>query len=144
MPIVLLSNEYSEKNNQIFFDSIISPSAVNDNFFNEINFLSPFGSGNPEPKFVVQNLEVLKSTIVGENHIKSLLVGQDGSVVKSVTFNAVKTELETYLLAKNRKKINIFGKLSLNEWKGKKNVEFIIDDISVNKTKYNEVPSSNG
>ena len=133
-----------KKNNQIFFDSIISPSAVNDNFFNEINFLSPFGSGNPEPKFVVQNLEVLKSTIVGENHIKSLLVGQDGSVVKSVTFNAVKTELETYLLAKNRKKINIFGKLSLNEWKGKKNVEFIIDDISVNKTKYNEVPSSNG
>ena len=27
---------------------------------------------------------------------------------------------------------NIAGKLSLNEWKGEKNVEFIIDDISVN------------
>ena len=89
-------------------------------------------------------LEVLKSTIVGESHIKSLLIGQDGSVVKSVTFNAVKTELESYLFAKNRKKINIFGKISLNEWKGKKNVEFIIDDISVNKTVNNSVPSSNG
>ena len=35
-------------------------------------------------------------------------------------------------------------KLSLNEWKGQKNVEFIIDDISVNKTINNSVPSSNG
>ncbi len=81
------------QSNKIFFDLEISPSAINNNFYNEINSLSPFGSGNPEPKFVVQNLKVLKSTIVGENHIKSLLVGQDGSVVKSVTFNAVKTEL---------------------------------------------------
>ena len=29
--------------------------------------------------------------------------------------------------------LNIAGKLTLNEWKGQKNVEFIIDDISVNK-----------
>ena len=126
-----------KKSNEIFFDSIISPSAVNHDFYNEINSLSPFGSGNPEPKFVIENLELIKSTIVGDKHIKSILVGQDGSVVKSVTFNAVETDLEAYLFAKNRKKINIFGKLSLNEWKGKKNVEFIIDDISVNKSKYN-------
>ncbi len=126
-----------KKSNEIFFDLIISPSALNQDFYNEINSLSPFGSGNPEPKFVIENLELIKSTIFGDKHIKSILVGLDGSVVKSVTFNAVKTELETYLFAKNRKKINIFGKLSLNEWKGKKNVEFIIDDISVNKSKYN-------
>ena len=126
-----------KKSNEIFFDSIISPSAVNHDFYNEINSLSPFGSGNPEPKFVIENLELIKSTIVGDKHIKSILVGQDGSVVKSVTFNAVETDLEAYLFAKNQKKINIFGKLSLNEWKGKKNVEFIIDDISVNKSKYN-------
>ena len=133
-----------KKNDEIFYDSIISPSALNENFYYEINSLSPFGSGNPEPRFVIENLEILKSSIVGEKHIKSVLGGGDGSTVKSVTFNAVSTNLQSYLLANNRKKINIFGKLSLNEWKGKKNVEFIIDDISVNKTIKNLVPSSNG
>ena len=132
------------KTNALFFDSKISPSALNENFFLEINSLSPFGSGNPEPRFVIEDLELLKSSIVGERHIKSLLTAQDGSVVKSVTFNAMKTDLEPYLLSKKRKKINIFGKLSLNEWKGRRNVEFIIDDISVNKTVNNSVPSSNG
>ena len=133
-----------KKNNEIFYDCVISPSALNENFYEEINVLSPFGSGNPEPRFVIENLVILKSSIVGENHIKSVLAGDDGSTVKSVTFNAVSTNLESLLLANNRKKINILGKLSLNEWKGKKNVEFIIDDISVNKTIKNLVPSSNG
>ena len=133
-----------KKNNQIFFDSIISPSALNQDFYDEINTLSPFGSGNPEPKFVIQDLQLLKSSVVAEKHIKSLFTAPDGTVVKSVTFNAVKSELESYLLAKNQNKINIFGKLSLNEWKGQKNVEFIIDDISVNKTNNKMVPSSNG
>ena len=145
-----INNKFSKvlknitKNDILSFDSKISASALNEDFYTEINTLSPFGSGNPEPRFVIENLELLKSSIVGEKHIKSIFVAPDGSVVKSVTFNAVKSNLESYLLSKKRKKINIVGKISLNEWKGEKNVEFIIDDISVNKTINNSVPSSNG
>ena len=125
------------KTNNLFYDSKISPSALNENFYSEINLLSPFGSGNPEPRFVIESLELLKSSIVGEKHIKTIFTAPDGSVVKCVTFNAIKTDLETYLLRKDRKKINILGKLSLNEWKGQRKVEFIIDDISVNKANIN-------
>ena len=132
------------KKNILLFDAKISPSALNEGFFSEVNSLSPFGSGNPEPKFVVENLELLKSSVVADKHIRYLLSAPDGSAVKGIAFNAIKTNLETYLLSKNRKKFNILGKLSLNEWKGQKKVEFIIDDISVNKTINNTVPSSNG
>ena len=125
------------KTNNLFYDFKISPSALNENFYSEINLLSPFGSGNPEPRFVIESLELLKSSIVGEKHIKTIFTAPDGSVVKCVTFNAIKTGLETYLLTKDRKKINILGKLSLNEWKGQRKVEFIIDDISVNKVNIN-------
>ena len=31
-----------------------------------------------------------------------------------------------------KKKINIAGKVRLNEWKGKRNIEFLIEDISLN------------
>ncbi len=132
------------KKNILLFDTKISPSALNESFFLEVNSLSPFGSGNPEPKFVVENLELLKSSVVADKHIRSLLSAPDGSAIKSIAFNAINTDLETYLLSKNRKKFNILGKLTLNEWKGQKKVEFIIDDISVNKAITNTVPSSNG
>ena len=128
----------------LYLDSIIAPSALNLDFYNRIDLLSPFGSGNPEPRFIIENLKTINGKIVGEKHIKSVLIGPDGSTIKTIAFNAIANDLGAYLLKKNIKPFNIAGKLSLNEWKGQSNVEFIIDDISVNKTFKNTVPSSIG
>ena len=121
----------SSKVVDLFLDTIIAPSAVNEKFYEEIEFLAPFGSGNNEPKFAIENLKVIKSNIIGNNHIKSILIGKDGSVIKSIAFNAKDSPLEGFLDNKNKKKINIAGKMNLNEWKGNKSVQFIIEDISL-------------
>ena len=122
------------KKNCLYFDSSISASALNLEFYEKIDMLAPFGSGNPEPKFLLEGAKVLKSLVVGERHIKSILLIKDGSNIKTITFNAVETDLGQFLLNNKTNTFDILGKLSLNEWKGEKNVEFIIDDISVNKT----------
>ena len=133
-----------KKERPMFLDSIISPTAINIDFYNQVNTLAPFGSGNPEPKFMIENLKTINGKVVGEKHIKSVLIGADGSTIKTIAFNSSENDLAAYLLKKNAKTFNIAGKLSLNEWKGQSNVEFIIDDISVNKTFKNKVPSSIG
>ncbi len=143
-------NKFKNLNKQLlikktlFLDDRIAPSAVSLDFFNKINVLSPFGSGNPEPKFIIENLKSVNSKIVGDNHIKSVLVGPEGSNIKTIAFNAASNELGAYLLKNNKSSFNIAGKLSLNEWRGQKNVEFIIDDISVIKNDKKKVPSSIG
>ena len=137
-------NEDLKSVKPLLLDSIIAPSAVNLEFYNKVELLSPFGSGNPEPKFIIENVKTINGKIVGEKHIKSVLIGEDGSTIKSIAFNAAENVLGSYLLRKNNKSFNIAGKLSLNEWRGQSNVEFIIDDISVNKTFKNTVPSSIG
>jgi len=126
-------NMQLEKKLDLYFDSTIAPSAINYEFYQKINTLSPFGSGNSEPKFVIENVKLIKSNIVGEKHIKSIFEGADGSIFKSITFNSVSNNLGAHLLTKSSKNLNILGKLSLNQWKGQTNVEFIIDDISVIK-----------
>ena len=128
----------------LLIDCKIAPSAVNLDFYEKVNILSPFGSGNPEPKFYIEDLKPVNSKVVGERHIKSVLIGPEGSSIKTIAFNAVDNELGAYLLKKKSNIFNIAGKLSLNEWRGQKNVEFIIDDISVNKNHKNKVPSSIG
>ena len=122
----------SSKIINLYLDSIIAPSALNEKFYEEINYLSPFGSGNSEPKFVIENLKVIKSDFISDKHIKSILSGKDGTIIKSIAFNAINGPMELILNKKNKKKFNIAGKMSLNEWKGKKNIEFIIEDISLN------------
>ncbi len=116
-------------NANLYLDSLIAPSALNNNFFNEIESLGPFGSGNNEPRFVIENIKIISSSIVGENHIKSTMLGNDGFVFKGFARNARNSHLEPYLI-NYKKKINIAGKMRLNEWKGKKNIEFIIEDVS--------------
>ena len=137
-------NENLKTEKPLLLDSVIAPSAVNLDFYNKVALLSPFGSGNPEPKFVIEDVKTINGKIVGEKHVKSVLVGGDGSTIKSIAFNATENDLGGYLLKKNNKLFNIAGKLSLNEWRGQSNVEFIIDDISVNKTFKKTVPSSIG
>ena len=116
----------------LYLDSIIAPSALNEVFFEEINSLSPFGSGNTEPKFVIENIKVISANIVANNHIKSVLVGKDGTVFKSFAWNAINGPLEPFLINKNKKRINIAGKIRLNEWRGERKVEFMIEDVALN------------
>ena len=136
-------NNNDLKKNCLYLDSSISASALNLEFYKKIDKLAPFGSGNPEPKFLLEDAKVLKSLVVGEKHIKSILLIKNGSNIKTITFNAIETDLGQFLLNNRTNTFDIVGKLSLNEWKGEKNVEFIIDDISVNKIQ-KMVPSSIG
>ena len=39
------------------------------------------------------------------------------------------SQLEPYLTKKKGPTFNVAGKMHLNDWNGKKNVEFIIEDI---------------
>ena len=117
-----------EKTN-LYLDSAIAPSALNEEFYDEVNFLAPFGSGNTEPKFMIENLKVIKSNVVGENHIKLLLSGDDGSVFSGFAPNSINTPLEPFLTMNKKKKINVAGKMTLNVWQGKKKVEFMIEDV---------------
>jgi len=121
----------SSKDINLHLDSIIAPSALNEVFFNEINLFAPFGSGNLEPNFVIENIKVLSSNFVGNRHIKSLLIAKDGSTFNAFAWNARDTSLETYLEKDQKNKINIAGNIRLNEWMGKKEIQFNIVDIAV-------------
>ncbi len=116
----------------LYIDTIIAPSALNEEFYEQVNKLAPYGSGNAEPKFVIENIKVISANIVGNNHIKLIMSGKDGFVFKGFVWNGRNSPLEPFLNKKNKKLINIAGKMRLNEWQGKKNIEFIVDDVSVN------------
>ena len=107
--------------------------------------MAPFGSGNPEPRFVIEKLKPVRTKVIQDKHISAVFLGSDGTSFKGIAFNAKNNNIGQYLMSKINSTLNIVGKMSLNEWKGEKKVEFIIDDISVNKNKNNkEVPSSIG
>ena len=99
-------NEDLKKEKPLYLDSVISSSAVNLDFFQKVNCLAPFGSGNPEPRFMIENLNTINGKVVGDKHVKSILIGKDGSTIKSIAFNATDNDLIDLI----KKRTNIYSK----------------------------------
>ena len=121
----------SSKEKDLFIDSIISDFALNEEFFNEVRQLAPFGSGNREPRFIIKNIKILKSTKLKDVHIKAFCKTENNHSLNVISFNSVENEIGSYLLNSRNKSFNLAGRLSLNEWNGKRTVEFILDDLAI-------------
>ena len=61
-----------------------------------------------------------------------MLLGKDGTAFRSFARNAKNSQLGQILINNNKKMFNAAGKMRLNEWQGNKDIEFIIEDISIN------------
>ena len=116
----------------LYLDSLILPTALNVEFYKNIEILCPFGAGNPEPKFLIEDLKLVDSNIVSKQHIKAIFYSKSNKVIKAIAYNSVGTILESYLIKNNKSTMNIAGTLISNHWNGKNNIEFVINDISVN------------
>ena len=110
------------------YDSELSGSAVNKNLYNEINKLAPFGNGNSLPLFLIKNVKVIKSRIVGQNHINSILKSNTGASINSICFNCTNSKIGEYLLS-YKKKINIVGQINENSFNNKKSIQLNIKDL---------------
>ena len=114
----------------MYFDALLSPSSVNETFLEDINLLAPFGSGNAEPIFVLEGLKVVNSKILSNKHIKVIMSARSGDIIECIAYNSINSPMEPYLNKSYNKELNIAGKIILNEWRGKKKVEFVISDIA--------------
>jgi single-stranded-DNA-specific exonuclease len=125
-------NDYL-KNNKNFepifnYDSELSGTAINKNFNYEINKLAPFGNGNSLPTFLIKNVKIIKSRIVGENHINSIIKPNIGPSINTICFDCANSEIGDYLLS-YKKKISIIAHIIENSFNNKKSIQLNIKDL---------------
>ena len=128
--LLKIYNKSKRDNNNFFFiDSYLESSAINNELIKKINTLEPYGSGNKEPVFAFENFKVCKVIETNNNHVKVVI--QKGSFyLNAICFNSKNKDIGNYLL-NYKKNFNVAGKIKLNEWNGKTNIELIIEDIQL-------------
>jgi len=110
-------------------DSVLSLHSLTTDLVDKINMLAPYGAGHAEPRFALTGVKVFKARVVGENHISLFLQDSSGgSSIKAIAFRAMDSELGELLLKSASIPLNVAGHVTINEWNGKRNVNFQILD----------------
>jgi len=116
--------------NELSLDLALSPSGATTGLVEEIARLGPFGSGNPEPLVVVLDARVAFADLVGKDHVRLRLAGQDGARLDAIAFRAASTPLGEGLLKARGKTIHAAGRLKADEWNGRVRVQLQIEDAA--------------
>jgi single-stranded-DNA-specific exonuclease len=107
-------------------DSELDFSEISDDLIDNLELLTPFGSGNPEPLFLAKNIKVVDSRIVGQSHRRMILgqaAGYPTRTVPAIHFNARDED------AQNHHFEQIVFRLHWNRWKGQKTAQIVIEDL---------------
>jgi single-stranded-DNA-specific exonuclease len=111
-------------------DAVLQPGAARADLVQRLDEIGPYGAGNPEPRFVLPEAQILGPQVVGENHVRCTLLGMDGARLKAIAFRALDSELGEALLRRQGLPLHLAGKLRLDTWAGGDAVQFIIEDVA--------------
>lgn len=124
--MVKTADEVIEEKNLIpilKIDAEIDPSDIDDSLVEIVKELEPFGMGNPEPVFVLRDVEFVEARAVGKEgkHLKFIIRSSDGKVFSGIGFglNGISTS----------GKKDIAFNLVENNWRGKTDIELKIRDV---------------
>lgn len=109
-----------------WIDVVMPMSYVTPKLVEQLEVLEPFGAGNPKPVFAQKSLLVVRADLIGtgKNVMKLLLEDENHN-----RFSAVKFRCDWRSLPNVGDYVNLTYYPSINEFNGRKNIEFIIDEI---------------
>jgi single-stranded-DNA-specific exonuclease len=90
-----------------YFDSIISVNEINNTLLDVIDQLEPFGMGNPQPKFLINDIKFNQIKILKDKHLLIFFQNDFSQKLKAICFNCIGTKLGDYLLNYKKHKLSI-------------------------------------
>ena len=128
-------NEYAvtqqvagEMGEEVQIDKVLEISDLTVDAIEEINQLAPFGTDNPKPTFLLDDVEVQSIRKIGADgtHLK-MSVQLDQYLLDSIGFGF--GELVDKIPEKTV--LSTIGKLEINEWNGARKLQFRVEDVAV-------------
>lgn len=113
-------------------DAVLTVASATSLLLSKLEMVGPFGMGNPEPRFVLSNVQILRSDILSGEHIRCIVKDYQGkATLTAMAFRSLETPLGQALLSTSGKPCHIAGRLRLNRWQGNETVQLLVDDLAI-------------
>ncbi|MCH8347117.1 MAG: single-stranded-DNA-specific exonuclease RecJ [Proteobacteria bacterium] len=120
----------ARQDRRLALDGVLSANGATVDLASRLEQLGPFGSGFASPLFAFADLALIKSDLVGKNHVRTIFAGKDGGRIKGIAFRAAETGLGQALLKGQGKTFHLAGRLKRDQWQGVERVDIQIEDAA--------------
>nr|WP_170616640.1 single-stranded-DNA-specific exonuclease RecJ [uncultured Ruegeria sp.] len=111
-------------------DGALMPGAASVELIEQIEKAGPFGASAPAPRYALPELQVRFAKRVGETHLKlSLSDGLNGGL-DAIAFGAFDGPMGEKLLNHGGARFHFAGRLEVNTWGGRQNVQLRLEDAA--------------
>ena len=101
-------------------------SDLNWELWDELEKFEPFAEANPLPLFLIKNIKIINSDIIGKNNnTLKFLLSQNGQSYKAIAFGKVEEWADKIKAGDVIDAVLEFG---INEWNGKRELQYKIID----------------
>ncbi|MGH6980452.1 MAG: single-stranded-DNA-specific exonuclease RecJ, partial [Stellaceae bacterium] len=118
---------------ELGIDGMIAPTAASVDLAATVERLGPFGTGNAEPRFVLAHARLLHAEPVGAtgDHLRLALGDGTGGVrIRAMLFRAAENALGHALMQARGTGVHVAGKLRINRWQGREEIQLLVDDAA--------------
>jgi single-stranded-DNA-specific exonuclease len=116
----------------LLLDALLAPGGVAGALCDALDAAGPYGAGWPSPRVAAGPVRLLKTGIVGENHVRGLGCGDDGKSFKWIAFRSAATPLGQALLASRPDtRWWLAGTIKRDEWNGGNAAEMHLEDAAL-------------
>jgi len=111
-------------------DAAMTAAAATPELAHKLDAAGPYGSGNPEPVFVLPRHRLADVMAVGADHLRVRAAAVDGSSVDGIAFRSVGKKLGEALTRLRGAPVHLAATLSLNRYGGRERAQLRIIDLA--------------
>ncbi|MET0250855.1 MAG: single-stranded-DNA-specific exonuclease RecJ [Novosphingobium sp.] len=115
----------------LLLDLSLAPGGLTTQLVATLDSVGPFGVGWPGPRIVIGPLRLIKADVVGSDHLRMIVSGDDGGSFKAIAFRAVHSDLGQSLLHGARgRRFWLAGRAKLDDWGSRPAAELHVEDAA--------------
>ncbi|HWU02944.1 MAG TPA: DHHA1 domain-containing protein, partial [Novosphingobium sp.] len=110
-------------------DLAVAPRGLTPDLVETLESTGPFGMGWPSPRVAVGPVRVIKADVVGKDHLRMIVRGEDGASFKAMAFRAAESTLgQTLMHGSQGRKMWLAGRARIDDWASRRQAELHVDD----------------
>ena len=115
----------------LLLDLAVTARGLTPEMIETLESAGPYGMGWPGPKIAVGPVRVVKADVVGTDHVRLIVRGDDGASFKAIAFRAAAGELGQGLLHGTReRRLWLAGRAKIDDWASRPQAELHIEDAA--------------